>query len=71
MQQVWGRDVSQDAAFVVQFRDPALRPNLFYSVLDGVNTFLSSGALPDFGLDLDFLAACLQDVHDSMVAGCV
>ena len=52
-----GCDVSQDAVFLVQFRDPAPRPNLFDRVLDGVNTFLSSGALPDFGSDLDALAA--------------
>ena len=62
-----GRDVSQDAVFLVQFRDPAPRPNLFYRVLDGVNTFLSSGALPDFGSDLDALAAWTRLIVEEAV----
>ncbi|CAE7450416.1 unnamed protein product, partial [Symbiodinium microadriaticum] len=44
-----------EAVYLIQFRDPSPKPNVFFKMLDALAEFLRSDMLPDFGPDLDTL----------------
>ena len=51
-----------EAVYLIQFRDPSPKPNVFFKMLDALAEFLRSDMLPDFGPDLDTLVPCLNGV---------